>query len=103
MCFGKVSYGRLLENPNAPFGERWSPVATKINVIRFVNPIWPSLFWCIRDLGGGAHCAPLNIFGLVGVRVPIFFGNDLARNDLPYSKGFMKFGCPEPSKKMFDF
>ena len=32
-----------------------------------------------------------------------FFRNDLPRNDLPYSKGFMKFGCPEPSKKMFDF
>ena len=46
---------------------------------------------------------PLNIFGLGGVRVPILFGNYLPRNDLPYSKGFMKFGCPEPSKKMFDF
>ena len=46
---------------------------------------------------------PLNIFGLGGVRVPIFFGNDLARNDLPYSKGFMKFGCPEPSKKCLTF
>ena len=42
---------------------------------------------------------PLNIFGLGGVRVPILFGNDLPRNDLTYSKGFMKFGCQEPSKK----
>ena len=46
---------------------------------------------------------PLNVFGLGGVRVPIFFENDLPRNDLPYTKGFMKFWCPEPSKKMFDF
>ena len=45
----------------------------------------------------------LNILGLGGVRVPILFGNDLPRNDLPYSKGFMKFGCLEPSKIMFDF
>ena len=22
-----------------------------------LNPIWPGLFWCIRDLGGGAHRA----------------------------------------------
>ena len=46
---------------------------------------------------------PLNIFGLGRVRVPILFGNDLPRSDLPYTKGFMKFGCPEPSKKVFDF
>ena len=46
---------------------------------------------------------PLNILGLGGVRVPILFGNDLLWNDLPYSKGFMKFGCLEPSKIMFDF
>ena len=59
-----------------------------------VNPIWPGSFWCIRD--------PLNIFGLGGVRV-LLFGNDFPRHDLPYSKGFMKFGCQEPSKKMFDF
>ena len=34
-----------------------------------------------------------NIFGLGGVRVPILFGNYLPTNDLPYSKGFMRFGC----------
>ena len=69
-----------------------------------IDPILPSLFWCIRDLGrGGAHCVPLNIFGLGGVRVPILFGNYFPRSDLPYSKGFMKLACPEPSKKMFDF
>ena len=39
------------------------------------------------------------IFGLDGVRVPFLFGNDLPMSDLPYSKGFMKFECPE----MFDF
>ena len=59
-----------------------------------VNPIWPGLFWCIRD--------PLNIFGLGGVRV-LLFGNDFPRHDLPYSKGFMKFGCQEPSKKSLTF
>ena len=48
-------------------------------------------------------CPPLNIFGLGGIRVPILFGNDLLWNDLPYSKGYMKFGCLEPSKIMFDF
>ena len=57
----------------------------------------------IRGGRGGHIVPPLNIFGLGGVRVPILFGNDLPRNDLSYSKGFMKFGCPEPSKKMFDF
>ena len=41
--------------------------------------------------------------GLDGNRVPILFGNDLFWNDLPYSKGFMKFRCLEPSKIMFDF
>ena len=45
----------------------------------------------------------LNIFGLGRVRVPIRFGNDLPRIDLPYTKGFMKFGCPEPYRKLFDF
>ena len=38
-----------------------------------------------------------------GVRVPNLFGYDLLQNDLPYSKGFLKFGYPEPSKKVFDF
>ena len=40
--------------------------------------------------------SPLNILGLGGFRVPILFGIDLMWNDLPYSKGFMRFGCPEP-------
>ena len=49
------------------------------------------------------HIAPsLNILGLGRVRVPILFGNDLLWNDLPHSKEFMKFGCLEPSKIMFD-
>ena len=51
---------------------------------------------------GGHIVPPLNMFGLGGVRVPILVGNDLPRHDLPYSKGFMKFGCQEPSKKLFD-
>ena len=29
----------------------------KVSNPRSLNPIWPSLFWCIRDLGGWAHCA----------------------------------------------
>ena len=45
----------------------------------------------------------LNIFRLGGWGFQFFFGNNLPRNDLPYSKGFMKVGCPDPSKKMFDF
>ena len=53
--------------------------------------------------GGGHIVPPLNIFGLGRVRVPILFGNYLPRSYLPYTKGFMKFGCPEPSKKVFDF
>ena len=71
--------------------------------VKHLNPIWPSLFRCIRDLGGGHIVPPLNIFWLGGVRVPILVANDLPGHDLPYSKGFMKFGCLEPSKKMFDF
>ena len=31
------------------------------------------------------------------------FGNDLSGSDLRYSKGFIKFGCPDPSKIIFDF
>ena len=45
---------------------------------------------------GGRHIvpppAPLNILRLGGVRVPILFGNDLLWHDLPFSKGFRKFG-----------
>ena len=41
--------------------------------------------------------------GLVWVTVPNLFVNNLSRNDLPYSKGFMKFGWPEPLQKMIDF
>ena len=56
-----------------------------------LNPIW---------FRGGTLCpTPKHLWG----RVPILFGNDLPRKDLSYSKGFMKFGCPEPSEKMFDF
>ena len=33
--------------------------------------------------------------GWGGVRVPILYGNDFLWNDLPYSKGFMEFGCLE--------
>ena len=80
----------------------YSPMLLRKKGKKYVNPIWPGLFWCISYRGG--HIVPrLNIFGLGRVRVPILFGNDLPRSDLPYTKGFMKFGCPEPSKKVFDF
>ena len=50
----------------------------------------------------GIH--PYLYWGWVGLRFQFFFGNDLLWNDLPYSKGFMKFGCyVEPSKIMFYF
>ena len=49
---------------------------------------------------GRAHCAaPLNIPGSDGVGVPILFENDLLWNNLPYSKGSLKFGCLESSTK----
>ena len=52
----------------------------------------------------GGHIVPLpNILGLGGIRDPVLFGNGLLWNDLPYSKGFMNFGCLEPSKIMFYF
>ena len=53
---------------------------------------------------GGTLCPPpLNILGLGGVTVSILFGYDLLWNDSPYSKIYMKFGCLERSKIMFDF
>ena len=49
-----------------------------------LNSLWPGLFWCIRDPGGGGTlCPPLNIFGLGGVRVPILVVNGLPTHDLP--------------------
>ena len=60
-------------------------------------------YFDVSGTGGGHIVPPLNIFGLGRVRVPIIFGNYLPRSYLPYTKGFMKFGCPEPSKKVFDF
>ena len=38
---------------------------------------------------------PLCILGLVWVRVPILFGNELPGSHLSYSKKFMKFGSLE--------
>ena len=40
--------------------------------------------------------------GWAGLGFKFFFGNDLAESDFPFSKGFMKFGCLEPSKKLSD-
>ena len=69
---------------------------------RFLTLFVPAYF-DVSGTGGGHIVPPLNIFGLGRVRVPILFGNYLPRSYLPYTKGFMKFGCPEPSKKVFDF
>ena len=60
-------------------------------------------YFGVSGILGGDLGAPLNIFELGRVRVPILVGNDLPWHDLPYSKGFMKFGCQEPSKIMFNF
>ena len=46
-----------------------------------INPIGTSVS---KDQEGGHIVPPLNIFGLGRVRVPILFGNDLPRSDLPY-------------------
>ena len=40
---------------------------------------------------GGAGGAYMQEPGLGVVRVPILFGNDLLWNDVPFTKGFMKF------------
>ena len=63
------------------------------------------MMYCIEvlTLFGPAYFDVSGIFGLGRVRVPLLFGNDLPRSDLPYTKGFMKFGCPEPSKKCLTF
>ena len=64
---------------------------------RLFNPVCPGPIWA----GEGAYLPPLCILGLVWVRVPILFGNDLGWYTI--SKGFIKFGFLEPSKELFDF
>ena len=58
---------------------------------------WLTLFvpayFDVSGTGGGHIVPPLNIFGLGRVRVPILFGNDLPRSDLPYAKGLQIFDC----------
>ena len=61
------------------------------------QPIWAYL------KTRGAYLPPLYIQGLVWVIVPNHFVNNLSRNDLPYSKGFMKFGWLEPPTKKNDY
>ena len=90
------------------------PILTQRSIqILVVQNKWQNFVWLltlftpayfgISGTRGGHIVPPLSILGLGGVRVPILFGNDLPMNDWPYSKGFMKFGCLEPSKSMFDF
>ena len=69
----------------------------------FLLTLFVPAYFDVSGTRGGHIVPPLNIFGLGRVRVPILFGNYLPRSYLPYTKGFMKFGCPEPSKKVFDF
>ena len=59
---------------------------------------------CVLILFALAYLHPLCIegwFGLDWVRVQNLFGKNLSRNDKQYSKGFMKFGCPEPEPEQF--
>ena len=55
--------------------------------------LWMFIIW---------HCAPLNIFGLGGIRVPILFGNNLPESDWPFSKDSWSLDAQNPPK-MFDF
>ena len=55
--------------------------AVKESCLTLFAPAYMSIS---KDWGGErAHCAPLNILELVGVGVPILFGNDLLWNNLP--------------------
>ena len=83
----------------AHWNQWWRPLL----LAWFLLTLWQPAYLSVSKNQGGSHCAPQNNFGLGGVRVPILFGNDLPMNDLPYSKGFVKFGCLEPSKIMIDF
>ena len=59
--------------------------------IWIIIPICSDLFELIlRSRGRAAYLSPLCISGLVWVRVSNLFENNLCRNDLPCSKGFMK-------------
>ena len=68
----------------------------------FLTLFTPAYFG-VSGTRGGHIVPPLSIYGFGGVRVPILFGNDLPMNDWPYSKGFRKFGCLEPSKITIHF
>ena len=83
----------------------WVGVRTggvKLELFVFLT-LSPPAYFGISGTGGGHIVPPLSILGLGGVRVPILFGNDLPMNDWPYSKGFRKFGCLEPSKITIHF
>ena len=88
---------------NPDFQDRKNAWNCKSTLFLCLTLFGPAYFGISGTVGGGHIVPPLSILGLGGVRVPILFGNDLPMNDWPYSKGFMKFGCLEPSKMMFDF
>ena len=82
---------------------KFEKISNFVKLHAFHLTLFVPAYFDVSGTGGGHIVPPLNIFGLGRVRVPILFGNYLPRSYLPYTKGFMKFGCPEPSKKVFDF
>ena len=100
VLFGKNSF-QMRENEKAG----WKAIALlrEIELEKLIS-VLTRCTWCADDCVRGSEVTylyisgkitiPKPIFGLVGVRVKILVGNDLPRNDLPYSKGFMWFECP---------
>ena len=87
--------------PGEPILWWTSIISEMIKCTRDPHIWWPSIIYL--TLLGPAYLSVSKDRGLVGVRVSILCGNALLWIDLPNSKGFMKFGCLEPSKIMFDF
>ena len=100
VLFGKNSF-QMRENEKA----WWKAIALlrEIELEKLIS-VLTRCTWCADDCVRGCEVTylyisgkitiPKPIFGLGGVRVKILVGNDLPRNDLPYSKGFMWFECP---------
>ena len=76
-----------------------------ISIIEFYaqSTLFAPTYLSIFKTRGWAHLPHPHVFRVwfgLGFQ---FFGNNFSRNDLPDSKGFMKLGCLDPSKIMFDF
>ena len=94
-----ILFANELSLSNLPYSKRFMQPKTAWHTgLTLLGPAYLSV-----SKERGAYLSSLCILGLVWVRVPILFGNDMLWNVSPCSKGFMKFGCPEPSKVMFDF